>query len=368
MSDSDVEYMKRALLLAEKGRGRVEPNPMVGSVVVKDGRIVGEGYHEIYGGPHGEINAIDKAGDLAKGATLYVTLEPCCHHGKRPPCTERVIASGVRRVVYAMTDPFPLVAGKGGEQLRQAGIEVSTGVLEEDAAALNAPFVKLVTKRRPFVHAKWAMSLDGKIGTANGESKWITGEVARQHSHQFRGLLDAIIVGSRTVRADDPMLTARPAGNRTAARVILDSTASVPLESKLVQTARDLPTVVACTSAAPLAHLKNLELAGCQCWVFPASQNERVPIDLLLDEMGKRNWTNVLVEGGGEAIGAFLDEGEIDAVRIYLGRMVIGGKDSPVPSGGFGRIPLADSLRFKLSDPVLLGGDIFISGYRNDTQ
>lgn len=368
MSKADVEYMTHALRLAERGRGQVEPNPMVGSVVVKDGQIVGEGYHEVYGGPHGEINALDRAGDLAKGATLYVTLEPCCHYGKRPPCTERVIASGIRRVVYAMTDPFPLVAGKGGEQLRQAGIEVSMGVLEEEAKTLNAPFVKLVTKRRPFVHAKWAMSLDGKIGTAKGESKWITGDEARQHSHQFRGLLDAIIVGSRTVRLDDPMLTARPAGNRTAARVILDSTASVPLESQLVRTARDIPTIVACTSAAPLAHIRKLELAGCQCWIFPANQNGQVPVGLLLDEMGKRNWTNVLVEGGGEAIGAFLDEGEIDAVRIYLGSMVIGGTGSPVPSGGIGRTPLADSLRFKLSDPLLLAGDIFISGHRHDNQ
>jgi len=366
VSDSDVEFMRRALHRAEKGRGRVEPNPMVGAVVVKDGRIVGEGFHEVYGGPHGEINALDQAGDLAQGATLYVTLEPCCHHGKRPPCTERVIASGVRRVVYAMTDPFPLVAGKGGEQLRQAGIEVTTGVLEAEAAGLNAPFVKLVTKRRPFVHAKWAMSLDGKIGTAKGESKWITGEAARAHSHQFRGLIDAIVVGSRTVHADDPMLTARPTGIRTATRVILDSTASVPLESQLVRTAREVPTVIACTSEAPLSHIKNLELAGCQCCIFPADRRGRVPVDLLLDEMGRRNWTNVLIEGGGEAIGAFVDEGEIDAVRIYIGSQVIGGKDSPVPSAGFGRTPLVDSLRFKIDSPVLLDGDVFLSGCRRN--
>ena len=364
MSDADVEFMRRALSLAEEGRGRVEPNPMVGSVVVKDGHIVGEGFHQVYGGPHAEVNALDAAGDAARGATLYVTLEPCCHHGKRPPCTDRVIASGVARVIYAMTDPNPLVSGKGGAILKGAGLAVDSGLLEAEAAALNAPFTKLVQTGRPFVHAKWAMSLDGKISTASGESKWITGETARRHANHFRGFLDAIIVGKRTVRADDPLLTARPVGPRVPARVVLDSTASLSSDCQLVRTAQEIPTIIAMTTAAPLAEMKRLEHAGCQCWVLPPGPTGRVPVEFLLDEMGKRQWTNVLVEGGGEAIGAFLDEGAIDAVRIYLAAMAIGGKEASVPSGGAGRISLADALRFDLDPPQLVGEDIFLHGRR----
>src|SRR5919197_3355884 len=215
MSASDLDWMSRALELAERGRGFVEPNPLVGAVVVRDGRVVGEGWHRRYGEAHAEVNALAAAGEAARGATLYVTLEPCCHHGKTPPCTDAVLRAGVRRVVAAMADPFPQVAGQGVAQLRAAGVEVEVGVCEREARELNAPYLTLLAEGRPYVHAKWAMSLDGKIATRGGDSRWISGPASREVVHRLRGRVDAILVGAGTVRADDPLLTARPLGPRT---------------------------------------------------------------------------------------------------------------------------------------------------------
>src|SRR5215210_4216404 len=222
---SDADYMTRALELAGRGRGWVEPNPLVGAVVVRDAAVVGEGWHEKFGQAHAEVNALRQAGELARGATLYVTLEPCCHFGKTPPCTEAVIGAGVRRVVSAMLDPFPQVAGQGASRLREAGIVVEVGVGDAAARQLNAPYLKRLRTGRPWVHAKWAMTLDGKIATRTGQSKWITGEAARARVHELRGRMDAIIVGKGTLLADDPLLTARPPGPRAATRVVLAGTA-----------------------------------------------------------------------------------------------------------------------------------------------
>src|SRR5262245_57065762 len=247
---TDREWMAQALALAERGRGYVEPNPLVGAVVVRDGRLVGEGWHRRYGEAHAEVNALHEAGEAARGATLYVTLEPCCHHGKTPPCTDAVLRFGVRRVVAAMTDPFPRVAGGGVERLRTAGLEVETGLLEADARRLNAPYLKLLATGRPYVHAKWAMTLDGKLATRTGDSKWISSDASRRRVHELRGRMDAILVGIGTALADDPLLTARPPGPRTARRIVLDSRLRLPPTSRLVQTAREvLTTVVAAASA-----------------------------------------------------------------------------------------------------------------------
>src|SRR5437764_12544149 len=218
MTETDGQWMRRALELAERGRGYVEPNPLVGAVVVRDGRLVGAGWHQRYGQAHAEVNALAAAGEAARGATLYVTLEPCCHVGKTPPCTDAVIRAGVARVVAAMSDPFPQVAGRGAELLRQAGLAVEVGPCEAEARRLNAPYLKLLARGRPYVHAKWAMTLDGKIATRSGDSKWISNRASRQVVHDLRGRVDGIVVGAGTALADDPQLTARPPGPRTAVR------------------------------------------------------------------------------------------------------------------------------------------------------
>src|SRR6516165_11597427 len=242
---TDADFMARALELAERGRGYVEPNPLVGAVVVRDGKIIGEGWHQHYGEAHAEVYALAAAGEPAQGATLYVSLEPCCHHGKTPPCTDAVLRAGIRRVVAAMPDPFPAVAGKGAEQLRQAGVPVEFGVGETEARRLNAPYLKLLATGWPWVHAKWAMSLDGKIATRSGDSRWISNETSRRRVHELRGRMDAIIAGIGTVLADNPQLTARPPGPRTPARIVLDSQGRIPDDAIVVQSARITPTIIA---------------------------------------------------------------------------------------------------------------------------
>src|SRR5262249_38708583 len=233
MSAFDWPWMQLALELAERGRGAVEPNPLVGAVVVRDGRLVGEGWHQRYG----EAHALAAAGAAAQGATLYVTLEPCCHYGKTPPCTEAVLRAGVGRVVAAMLDPFPPVSGQGVARLRAVGVTVEVGLGEAEARRLNAPYLKLLATGRPYVHAKWAMTLDGKICTRTGDSKWISGEASRRRVHELRGRMDAILVGIGTALADDPLLTARPPGPRIATRIVLDSRGRLPASAQLVRTA-----------------------------------------------------------------------------------------------------------------------------------
>src|SRR5438874_4544647 len=284
MVDSDRDWMRRALELAEQGRGSVEPNPLVGAVVVRDGRVVGEGWHQHYGQAHAEVNALSAVGAAAAGATLYVTLEPCCHHGKTPPCTDTVLAAGVRRVVAAMLDPFPQVAGQGAARLRAAGLDVAVGVGEAEARRLNAPYLKLLATGRPYVHAKWAMSLDGKIATWTGDSKWISGEASRRWVHTLRGRMDAIIIGSGTVRADDPLLTARPPGPRTATRVVLAGPSGLSADSQLVKTARTTP-VLAVTAATGADPLLDLQKAGGEVLHFPGADPVSM-VWLLLDELG----------------------------------------------------------------------------------
>ena len=263
----DLWHMQRALELAAQGQGFVEPNPMVGCVIARGAEIVGEGWHRRFGQAHAEVEALRIAGSRARGATLYVTLEPCCHQGKTPPCTRAVLAAGVARVVAAMADPFPQVAGGGLAELRAAGVEVQTGILENQARKLNAPYLKLLSAGRPWVVAKWAMTLDGKIAARTGDSRWISSPASRQLVHQLRGRMDAILVGRGTAAADDPQLTARPPGPRTALRIVVDTRASLSLASRLVRTAREVPVLVAVGPEAASADCANLQAAGCEVLV-----------------------------------------------------------------------------------------------------
>lgn len=333
--------MRRALALAEFGKGAVEPNPMVGAVVLDAaGDVVGEGWHQRFGGPHAEVVAFVAAGDRARGGTLYVTLEPCCHHGKTPPCTDAVLRSGVSRVVVATVDPFPKVAGGGIGILRNAGLTVEVGLLEAESQSLNAPYFKLLATGHPWVIAKWAMTLDGKIATRTGDSKWISGEESRRQVHGLRGKVDAILVGRGTVVADDPVLTARPPGPRTAARVVLSASGELPVNCQLLATARDAPVIVF-TRAGNETRLAAWSEAGAE---VVSLADCSIPASLA--DLGRRRFTNVLVEGGAGVLGAFRDADAIDEVHAYIAPKLAGGAAAPGPVGGQGIERIADATRF----------------------
>ena len=304
---ADDRWMGRALELAERGRGYVEPNPLVGAVVVRDGVIVGEGWHGALAGRTPRSMQLRAAGDAAFGATLYVTLEPCCHHGKTPPCTDTILHAGIKRVVAAMLDPFPQVAGKGVEILRAAGIDVAVGVESVAAARLNAPYLTLVRRGRPYVHAKWAMSLDGKIATRTGDSKWISGDESREKVHELRGRMDAILVGSGTVRADDALLTARPPGPRSGSAHRPDQFRRVAGRVSTASQRR--------RGAGHSRHARwpwgGGAVGRLRC-LGTTGERRRPSVSALLAELGKRRMTNLLVEGGAEILGSFRDARLID--------------------------------------------------------
>jgi diaminohydroxyphosphoribosylaminopyrimidine deaminase/5-amino-6-(5-phosphoribosylamino)uracil reductase len=356
----DRRYMLRALELARRGEGHVEPNPMVGCVLVRGGAVVGEGWHQRFGGPHAEIDALRAAGDAAQGATAYVTLEPCCHTGKTPPCTQALIAAGVARVVAACRDPNPAVNGQGLAQLAAAGIEVAHGVCEAEAADLIAPFAMLTTNGRPWIIAKWAMSLDGRLAAANGDSKWISGEASRAIVHQLRGRVDAILVGRGTVAADDPLLTARPRGPRTATRIVLDSQATLPLDSQLVRTASEAPVLLAAAADAPAERCDALRRRGVEVWQSPAA--DRVArLHELAAELGRRQLTNVLVEGGAKTLSAFFAANLVDEVHAFIAPKLIGGPPSHVITGA-GAANIADALQIHNLTLQQSGEDTYVHG------
>jgi diaminohydroxyphosphoribosylaminopyrimidine deaminase / 5-amino-6-(5-phosphoribosylamino)uracil reductase len=358
---SDHAFMTRALALAARGRGSVEPNPMVGAVVVRDGTIVGEGFHERFGQAHAEVNALRQAGEAARGSTLYVTLEPCSHFGKTPPCTEAVIGAGVRRVVAAMLDPFPQVAGQGAARLREAGIVVEVGTGEAEARRLNAPYLKRLRTGRPWVLAKWAMTLDGKIATRTGQSKWITGAAARARGHELRGRMDAIVIGRGTLLADDPLLTARPPGPRTATRVVLTATAdAIPESCRLIDSVHEAPVLVL-TRPEVVDRLASWSARGAEVVALPASSGG-VDVQAALTELGRRGMTNVLLEGGGGLLGSFLDAGEIDEMHTFVAPLVVGGAASPSPVGGAGIADLVSALRLDDWTADRLGDDLYVHG------
>ncbi|NOY28902.1 MAG: bifunctional diaminohydroxyphosphoribosylaminopyrimidine deaminase/5-amino-6-(5-phosphoribosylamino)uracil reductase RibD [Planctomycetes bacterium] len=360
-ADDHLTFMSRALELAVRGRGHVEPNPLVGCVVVKDGKVVGQGWHQSFGSPHAEVEALAAAGDAAKGATVVVTLEPCCHQGKTGPCTRALMEAGVQRVVVGCQDPNPQVAGKGLAKLREAGILVEEGVLGEQARSLIAPFAKLLSKGRPWIIAKWAMTLDGKLASHTGNSQWISGPASRVVVHRLRGEVDAILVGRGTVEADDPRLTARPAGPRVATRVVLDSAAMLSTESQLVRSIDEGPVLVAVASDAPADRIDRLTKLGVE--VFQTSgSNEGARFDSLLEEMGRRQWTNVLVEGGSHVLGTLLDLQAIDEVHAFIATKLVGGKEAPSAMAGQGVAMMADAIDLSHVEVEVLEGDIHIWG------
>jgi diaminohydroxyphosphoribosylaminopyrimidine deaminase/5-amino-6-(5-phosphoribosylamino)uracil reductase len=358
----DAAMMRRAIELASRGEGHVEPNPLVGAVVVAagtEGRVVAEAWHAAFGGPHAEAAALAAAGDEARGGTLYVTLEPCCHHGKTPPCTDAIINAGIARVVVAAEDPFPEVAGGGFAALRQAGIAVEQGLLAAEARRLTAPFRKLTTTGKPWVIAKWAMSLDGHVAARPGEDRWISSPESRALVHALRGRCDAIAVGIGTVLADDPLLTPRPAGLRRPLRIVFDSQARLPLETALVRTARDAAVLVAVGPEAPADRMAALQAAGCEIWQGRgADAGER--LHALLLDLGTRRLTNMLVEGGPTVLTTLFAAGEVDEVWTFVAPKLFGAGDGQHTER---QLPLmADAPPLEIEDVSHPGGDIFIRG------
>ena len=355
--------MERALQLAERGRGRTSPNPMVGAVLVSAGEIVGEGFHPRAGEPHAEIFALRQAGERAGGATLYVTLEPCCHHGRTPPCTQALIAAGVARVHLAMLDPNPLVAGRGRDQLEAAGIITVVGEREAEARILNEAYLHWITSHRPFVIAKFAASLDGKIATHTGDARWITGPAARQAAHRLRDQVDAILVGVETVIADDPQLTTRldQAEVRHPLRVILDSRGRIPDSSQVLDPALPGRTLIATTDAMPPRRRRDLAHRA-EVLLLPAAEG-RVDIPALLDALGERQITSLLVEGGGTVLGSFFARVPVNKVLAFLAPLIIGGQHAPTPVAGPGASCIADAWRLADVRIEQLGPDLLVSGY-----
>jgi diaminohydroxyphosphoribosylaminopyrimidine deaminase/5-amino-6-(5-phosphoribosylamino)uracil reductase len=363
------DFIMRALRLAETSRGRTSPNPMVGAVVVNEGRIVGEGFHPRAGEPHAEIFALRQAGEAARGSTLYVTLEPCCHFGRTPPCADALIAAGVSEVHIAMLDPNPLVAGGGVARLQQAGIATIVGEHEQEAQRLNEVYITWIAAGLPFVIAKFAMSLDGKIATPTGNSRWITGEVARQHVHHLRNQVDAIAVGVDTVIIDDPQLTTRIENEvvRHPVRVIVDSRGRIPLGSRVLDPSLPGRTIVATTDAMPQEIRRAIGLCKAEVLVLP-ELNGRVDLAALLATLGCNQITSLLVEGGATLLGDLFRRRLVDKVLAFVAPLIIGGKDAPPPVGGLGVNMISEALRLEFTGTEWFGPDLLVSGYPNSPE
>jgi diaminohydroxyphosphoribosylaminopyrimidine deaminase/5-amino-6-(5-phosphoribosylamino)uracil reductase len=338
--------MRRALELAARGRGRVEPNPPVGAVIVRRGKLIGEGFHERFGGPHAEIRAMEaassRAGDPCRGATLYVTLEPCTGLNKKtPPCCDALLKAGLRRVVIGASDPTQESAAA---RLRAAGIAVTVGVLEEQCRQMIAPFLKLRARGVPYVIAKWAMTADGKIATVTGESRWISSEPSRSLVHQWRSQADAVLVGIGTVLRDDPLLTCHLADGRDPLRIVLDAEARIPLTSRLVATAREARLLIACLPSVPEARRRLLADAGCRLLPLHGAAN-RVDAEALLRALGTERVTNLMIEGGAQVLSHFLERRLVDEVRIFIAPKLFGGAAAPGPVAGDGIASPADAIQ-----------------------
>ena len=373
----DIEYMQRAMTLAENGRGFVNPNPLVGAVIVMDGRVIGEGWHRKYGCLHAEREALAACTEDPAGSTMYVTLEPCCHYGKQPPCTEAIIAAGISRVVVGLPDPNPLVAGKGIAILKEHGIDVECGLLEADLKYQNRVFLKYITTRRPWVTMKWAMTLDGKIAARTGDSKWVSSEESRRYGHQLRAWNMAIMAGIGTVRADDPLLNCRIDGMRSPVRVIADSDATVSLSSQVVMTAHQYRTIVACSGTADRSRLAALSDAGVEilqvdsgqagdCTQQRAADVRKVDMDVLLSRLGKMGIDSVLVEGGAELDWSMVEAGLVDEVCCFIAPKVIGGSTAKGPVGGVGFPVMADAFPLEIESVTRSGPDILVHAFPSD--
>lgn len=355
---SDEEYMHLALELAKKGCGWTSPNPMVGAVIVKDGRIIGQGYHQKYGEKHAERNALATCTEDPAGAELYVTLEPCCHFGKQPPCTDAILEAGIRRVVIGSGDPNPRVAGKGIQILREHGIEVKEDVLREECDQLNDIFLYYIRTCQPYVILKYAMTMDGKIASCTGESKWITGEAARNHAHELRGRCRAIMVGVGTVLADDPMLTCRMESGRDPVRIVCDSHLRTPLTAQVVKTARQVPTILATCCTDEERQRAYLE-AGCRIIRIPPKDG-RVDLRLLAKQLGQETIDSILIEGGAALNWSALESGIVKRVETYIAPKLLGGAQAPGPVAGEGIPSLSRAVRLKNSRIQRFGEDILI--------
>ena len=381
-SAGDDHWMRLALELAGRGEGRVEPNPMVGCVLVRDGQLIAQGYHRQFGGPHAEIEALSDCDD-PRGATAYVTLEPCCHHGKTPPCCDALLAAGISRVVVAMEDPFPMVAGGGLSVLRAAGIETAVGALFSEASELNSPYLKRIQTGRPWVIAKWAMTLDGRIATVTGESQWITGEASRREVHRLRGHVDVIAVGMGTVVADNPRLTARVIDEqgqsepiaRIAARMVFCRHRTPALDSQLVRSLDDAPMIVVAGPSVPQQPLRELNRVGVGVW-RSRSANPTEMVAEAVQRSGRGEGasdagegksdageattpaTNWMLEGGSQLLASFFAAGQVDECQVYVGPLVFGGKDAAGPVAGAGTAQLVDADRFGLRRIDRFGDDV----------
>ncbi|HWL25673.1 MAG TPA: bifunctional diaminohydroxyphosphoribosylaminopyrimidine deaminase/5-amino-6-(5-phosphoribosylamino)uracil reductase RibD [Ureibacillus sp.] len=362
--NTDREYMQLALDLAATALGNTNPNPVVGAVLVKNGVIVGTGLHRKAGEPHAEVHAFNMAGEHAEGATLYVTLEPCSHYGKTPPCANLVVKSKVARVVVATRDPNPAVAGRGIRLIEEAGIQVDVGILEEEALKLNERFIHNMLTSRPFVISKFAMTLDGKIATSNGHSKWITGEDARAHVHEIRHKVDAILVGIGTVLADNPQLTTRlQAGNgKNPIRIILDSQLRIPIEANVVDTSDAKTLIVTSKGNENAEKVTMLENKGVS-FIFVQKKENGLDLEEMLDELYKLGITDTLVEGGGEVNASFLRKGLINKFLVYMAPKVLGGKQSKTPFLGEDVQSMDDAMELEFESYQQLGQDLFVVAY-----
>ena len=370
MENLDEMYMKMALELAEKGAGQVSPNPMVGAVIVKEGRVIGQGWHQKYGGPHAERNALADCRESPEGAVMYVTLEPCCHHGHQPPCTDAILEAGIRRVVSGCKDPNPLVGGKGIRLLRDHGVEVTEGVLEEECRALNRVFFHFIRTKRPYVTMKYAMTMDGKIAAFTGASRWITGEEARAHVHLQRSRNRGIMAGIGTVLADDPLLTCRMDGGQNPVRIICDSHLRLPLDSRIATTAGDVPTILAVCSE-PMQpsgtdradtleeRIKPYLEKGCRVLTLP-ERDGHIDLEQLMDALGREGIDSILLEGGGTLNWSMLKAGLVRRLQLYLAPMILGGETAKTPVEGQGCPSPAEGFFLRNSRITRLGQDLLI--------
>ena len=359
---TDSEFMKEALSLAKKGMGFVSPNPMVGAVIVKDDKIIGSGYHMKYGGLHAERNAFaqcDSMGIDCRDADMYVTLEPCCHYGKTPPCTDAVIEHGIKRVFIGSSDPNPLVAGKGAEILRSHGIEVIEGVLKEECDELNEIFFHYITTHLPFVTMKYAMTIDGKIACCTGDSKWITGEEARSNVQFDRLKHSAIMVGIGTVLADDPMLTCRLENGRNPVRIICDTSLRTPLDSNIVHTAKDIPTIIA-AACHDEKKIFDFEKAGCKIIQCGNENNSSIDLNKLMKLLGEQGIDSILLEGGAQLNWSALNSGIVNKVQAYIAPKIFGGVSSKTPISGIGVNSPSEAFILEKSKIIQIGDDFLI--------
>ncbi len=355
-----IRYMKEALKLAEKGTGFTNPNPLVGAVILKDGRVVGRGYHERYGKAHAEINALKDAGQEAKGATMYVTLEPCSHHGKTPPCAEAIIKSGIRKVVIASKDPNPLVSGRGIRMLKNAGIDVITGILDAENRRLNTFFFHHMETGKPYVLMKTAMSADGKIATRTHDSKWISNEKSREFVHELRHRMQAIMVGAGTVIHDNPHLTSRLGGRKVSqpVRIILDTCGETPLESHVLNTENARTIMVVSDKVKPAA-IRIFEEKGAEVLIMPQNDG-KIDLSDLMERLGKKGINSILLEGGAHVNDSAIRSKIVQEIHSFIAPIIIGGKDAPGPVGGSGVANVKESTRLDRVETVVFDEDLLL--------